>query len=146
MLHRRKKVGATTSLWLVLAQSNPQPCFNQGMSSTSKHKSIHKSCSFCQGIKSENGFLAERPRVAICDSCIRAFSTGLEDVNFGEITEPFKECSFCCFMKGMPAESLRWTVQSKKGSRLIRHDSKTSICDDCLVVCSDMVNDYEKGF
>jgi hypothetical protein len=96
-------------------------------------------------MKSENGFLAERPRVAICDCCIRTFSTRLEDVNFGEITEPFKECSFCCFMKTMPAETLRGIAASKKGFRLIRHDSKTSICDDCLGVCSDMVNDHEKG-
>jgi ATP-dependent protease Clp ATPase subunit len=114
------------------------------MNAVELHSQSHTFCSFCTKSRNELGFLIEKPAISICDNCVRRFDEQLADQNYGEKTEPYRDCSFCSFMQQMPVESLIGTQPPTKGFRLVRR-SKFAICDECLGVCKEMVDEHEQG-
>jgi hypothetical protein len=66
----------------------------------------------------------------------------MKDPDFGQATELHSECSFCSFVKTMP-ESMQGHMMpaGSKGRRLVRGSSHC-ICDDCLDVCMEIVDEH----
>jgi ATP-dependent protease Clp ATPase subunit len=99
-------------------------------------------CSFCDKTRDLIGFLIEKPGVSICNECVTRFNELLKNSQYGEKTQLYEQCSFCFFMKTMPALSLAGTTPPKKGERLVRH-MQFCICDECLDVCQEIAEEHK---
>src|ERR1700679_3467235 len=83
-------------------------------------------CSFCKR-GNDVGFIIDKPGSNICQECVRRFSELLKDPSQGESTQPYQDCSFCSFMKKLPAKLVLSMEPALKGTRLIR-EHNFSIC------------------
>jgi ATP-dependent protease Clp ATPase subunit len=95
-------------------------------------------CSFCAKQNDEVQLLIEKPGAIICNECVTSFNAQMSQADCAHATTPHEECSFCSFMKAMPAGIF---PDSSLGYRLIRTE-KACICDECLDICNEVLSDH----
>lgn len=128
-------------------------------------KAVH--CSFCNKDEDEVPCIVNKGTVAICNLCVSLFASRLEENQFDDSTEPFKDCSFCSFLRnsmppfseivadaGVSLEnkdfselkmlydgifSGRKTDNPDAGRKLFRKGFD-SICDECVDLCKEMIS------
>ena len=112
---------------------------------TSDHHKSSNKCSFCSKDQNQVELLIEKPGMFICDECVESFSAGMKDPDFGQATELHSECSFCSFVKTLPVSMHGLTASAgNKGRRLVRGPTRC-ICDDCLDVCMEIVDEHRQN-